>query len=262
NYAGYLEVPNWNVSLRKGQHEGLISFETFQKIQNRLSTGAKAPARKDISADFPLRGFVLCDDCCKPLTACWSKSKTGKKHPYYLCHTKTCASYRKSIRRDVLEGEFSDMLHALQPTSKLYHLARTMFKDAWTQRQTQADVLRANPEKQTAKIDEQIECLLDRIVDASNTSVIAAYEARIGKLEQEKLVITEKLDNYASPRHSFEELFELAFDFLRIPWKLWDSGQLTLKRTVLRLAFCERIAYCRKEGLRTPKMALPFKLLA
>ena len=59
-YAGYLEVPNWNVSLRKGQHEGLISFETFQKIQNRLSTGAKAPARKDISADFPLRGFVLC----------------------------------------------------------------------------------------------------------------------------------------------------------------------------------------------------------
>jgi len=261
-YAGYLEVPNWNVSLRKGQHEGLISFETFQKIQNRLSTGAKAPARKNISADFPLRGFVLCDDCGKPLTACWSKSKTGKKHPYYLCHTKNCASYRKSIRRDVLEGEFSDMLHALQPTSKLYHLARTMFKDAWTQRQAQADALRANLEKQTAKIDEQIEGLLDRIVDASNTSVVAAYEARIGKLEREKLVITEKLDNHASPRHSFEELFELAFDFLRTPWKLWDSGQLNLKRTVLRLAFCERVAYRRKEGLRTPKMALPFKLLA
>ena len=97
-YAGYLEVPNWNVSLRKGQQEGLISLETFQKIQNRLRTGAKAPARRDISADFPLRGFVLCDDCGKPLTACWSKSKTGKQHPYYLCHTKTCASYRKSIR--------------------------------------------------------------------------------------------------------------------------------------------------------------------
>ncbi|MGH1479473.1 MAG: hypothetical protein ACRBM6_12280 [Geminicoccales bacterium] len=110
------------------------------------------------------------------------------------------------------------MLHALQPTSKLYDLARTMFKNAWTQRQAQTDALRANLE--TARIDEQLEGLLDRIVDASNTSVIAAYEARIGKLEREKLVIPEKLDNYAKPRHSFEELFELAFDFLRNPWKL------------------------------------------
>ena len=136
-----------------------------------------------------------------------------------------------------------------------------MFKNVWTQGQAQAVVLRASLEKQTAKIDEQIEGLLDRIVEASKSSVIAPYEARIGKLEQEKLVRTEKLDNYASPRHSFEELFELAFEFLPTPWKLWDSGQLTLKHTVLRLAFCERVAYCRKEGLRTPKKALPFKLL-
>lgn len=34
-YAGYIEMPSWNVSLRKAQHEGLINFETFQKIQGR-----------------------------------------------------------------------------------------------------------------------------------------------------------------------------------------------------------------------------------
>ena len=34
-YAGYIEVPNWDVSLRKGHHEGLISFETFEQIQKR-----------------------------------------------------------------------------------------------------------------------------------------------------------------------------------------------------------------------------------
>ena len=31
-YAGYIEAPNWDVSLRQGQHEPLISFETYQKI--------------------------------------------------------------------------------------------------------------------------------------------------------------------------------------------------------------------------------------
>ncbi|MCV6546206.1 MAG: zinc ribbon domain-containing protein [Cohaesibacter sp.] len=30
-----------------------------------------------------MRGFVVCGDCGHPLTACWSKSSTGKKYPYY-----------------------------------------------------------------------------------------------------------------------------------------------------------------------------------
>ena len=117
-YAGMVEAPKWNVSLRKGQHEGLISFGTYERIQRRLSEGAKAPARKDISADFPLRGAVLCGDCGKPLTACWSKSKTGQTHPYYFCYAKGCVSYRKSIRRDQIEGEFEALLAQLQPTER------------------------------------------------------------------------------------------------------------------------------------------------
>ena len=34
------------------------------------------------------------------------------------------------------------------------------------------------------------------------------------------------------------------------------------KRTVLKLAFDGNLAYCRKEGFRTPEIALPFKALA
>lgn len=48
---------------------------------------------------------------------------------------------------------------------------------------------------------------------------------------------------------------------LSSPWNLWNSGQLTLQRTVLKLAFAERITYCRKTGLRTPETTLPFKVL-
>ncbi|MDB6178053.1 hypothetical protein PAF17_11120 [Paracoccus sp. Z330] len=61
-YAGYIEAPNWNVSLHMAQHERLVGFETFEKIQARLKGTAKAPARKNINENFPLRGFMLCDD--------------------------------------------------------------------------------------------------------------------------------------------------------------------------------------------------------
>lgn len=78
-----IERPNWNVSLRKGHHEGLISFETYLKVQERMRGAAKAPARKDINEDFLLRGFVLCDDCEKPMTSCWSKG-CRQHYAYYL----------------------------------------------------------------------------------------------------------------------------------------------------------------------------------
>src|SRR5690606_11113605 len=108
-YAGYVEAPNWGVSLRKGHHEPLISFETYKRIQERLDGKAKAPARKDIQADFPLRGAVACGDCGNPLTACWSKGRGGR-YPYYMCFQKGCPEYRKSIRREVIEGEFEALL--------------------------------------------------------------------------------------------------------------------------------------------------------
>ena len=34
------------------------------------------------------------------------------------------------------------------------------------------------------------------------------------------------------------------------------------KKAVLKLAFADRLAYVRNEGLRTPALALPFKVLA
>jgi len=97
-YAGYIDVAKWNIKLHPAKHEPLISFETFQAIQKRLNGQAKAPARKDLQGDFPLRGFVTCACCRKPMTACWPTGR-NEKYPYYLCSTKGREDYRKSIRK-------------------------------------------------------------------------------------------------------------------------------------------------------------------
>ena len=63
------------------------------------------------------------------------------------------------------------------------------------------------------------------------------------------------------PEGRLEEVIELALDFISNPWNIWKTGRLSLQRTVLRLAFSERLAYCREEGYRTPKTTLPFNML-
>ncbi len=260
-YAGYVEAPKWGIPPCKGKHEGLISIETYQRIQDRLKGGAKAPSRKDVESDFPLRGFVLCGDCEKPLTASWSKSKTGKKHPYYLCFNKACESNRKSIPRDKLEGDFEKLLQALQPTQNLFSLAKAMFKRVWDQRRKQMEVNKAAIEKELAIIEKQIEELVDRIVDSDTPTAIGAYEKRIAKLERNKLVAREKISNCGRPKEPFDKMFELAVRFLSNPWKLWSSGRLDDKKTVLKLAFSERLPYSRKNGFRTPQVSEPFRFL-
>jgi site-specific DNA recombinase len=259
-YAGYVEHQPWHVSLRKGQHEGLITLEMHEKIQHRLKGYAKAPARKDITADFPLRGFVLCADCNRPLTACWTQGKT-KKFPYYLCYYKDCALRGKSIARDKVEGEFEALLGQLKPTRELFDIATAMFKNAWNQQSQHTAEMLKTAKHNIATIEKQIGLLVDRIIEASLPAVIGKYETRIAELEKEKLLLQETLHIQAKPHGSFEELFKLTLAFLANLQILWRSGFTPHRRAVLRLAFAERIIYCRETGLQTPKTSLPFRML-
>lgn len=261
-YAGMVEGPNWKVSLRKGHHEALISFETFQKVQERLVEGGYAPSRKDLNEDFPLRGFVECGDCGKPLTACWSKSSTGKRHPYYMCYAKGCVSARKSIRRDELEGAFEELLMELRPHRNLFELGATVFREMWNSQKKKSADNAKGLKSEIKKIEKQIDQLLDRIVDASTPSVVSAYERKIAKLESDKLLMSEKAAQSTKTPHTFEQMFELALMFLSNPQKLWSSKLIEHKRAVLKLTFSERLAWQRNQGFRTPKISMPFKALA
>lgn len=199
-YAGYVEAPSWEVSRRKGQHEPLISLATFERIQERLVENAKAPYRKDLNTDFVLRGAVACAECGGSLTACWSKSATGKLYPYMLCHTAGCPSRRKSVPRDRIETEFGTLLKSIEPAPAMFALVRTMFRHAWDQRSAQAAAIALSYRKERDGIDAQLDKLMDRIVEASSPTV-AAYERKIAELENRKLVIAEKIDEQTKPRH-------------------------------------------------------------
>ena len=103
--------------------------------------------------------------------------------------------------------------------------------------------------------------LLDRRIEADNKTVIAAYEERISKLEQEKLLLAEKADLSGQPVATFEQMFELAMRFPANLCNVLESGRFDLQRLVLKLTFSHRIAYDRNEGFRTPKLSLPFSML-
>lgn len=259
-YAGYITVKKWNISMHPAKHEPLISFATYQAIQERMSGQAKAPARADISDDFPLRGFITCNCCGEPMTACWSKGR-NQKYPYYYCFNKDCDEFRKSIRKEQVEAEFEELLLELKPSQELFFTAMDMFRDLWNDRQNQNKDDALLLKKELSKIDVRVEQFLDRIVETENLSVISAYEERIEKLEGQKIILQEKIENCGRPLADFDETFRTAMEFLANPHRLWTSDNLQDKRLVCRLVFSEKLPYQRNEGFRTARTALPVTVL-
>ena len=169
-YAGYIDLPDWGIHMLRAKHQPLINFETFQAIKDRLSGAARVPARKDLNLDFPLRGFVTCGDCRRPMSACWSKGR-HKKYPYYLCATTNCPSHRKSVRKERLEQDFEEILRSLRPSRDLFGIALTAFREIWDMRRESAEALAQSATTALGGIESKIAQLTDRIIEADNRAL-------------------------------------------------------------------------------------------
>ena len=260
-YAGYVEAPKWEVSLRKGQHDALISFETYQRIQETLE-GKKRfyPARKDYNEDFPLRGFVNCKACGNAMTAAWSKGKY-KRYAYYRCETRGCEAKSKSVARAKLEAGFDEIMQRMAPARKTMNAARDMLAEVWKLR---GQIIAEEQEAWKAQlraVDKEIEQTLDKIMESEKRLVIRAFEKRMDKLEQKKIVLSEKLSNGRSKILGERECLELPLQLLSNPWYLYKNGSHAVRQIVLRLAFAKPLSYCHKEAYGTPKLSIPFKVL-
>lgn len=260
-YSGHIEVQKWNVSLRPAQHQGLISFETFQKIRERLTSNAKVPARKNVGEDFALRGFVICGCCDTRLTSYWAKGR-AKHYAYYHCPNKECTDYGKSVPREKIEGQFETILKDMRPSHDMFVLAYGVFSKLW---QTRAEGIKSRKkewESEVRQIEGNVTQLIDRAMDAESPTLIKAYENRIQGLEARKAELKERIARTGPTPKDFEQSFRTAMTFLANPHKIWVSGDFSHKRLVLKLAFAERLQYLRESGFRTALTSSPFTLLS
>ncbi len=219
-YTGLITVKNWGIIDQRGVHEPLFSLEDWLRVQDVLDGKAMAPRCKDINEDFPLRGFVCCADCGAPMTACWSRSRNGVKHPYDLCAQKSCPSHRKSVRRDDVESAVADVLRRLVPSQALLKLAAKMFKDVWDGRVSKSGAAVNSLKAEAAKLQKQIDKLLDRLIEADSCSVVRAYKKRIEMMEQDNRLIEERIVFVGSKPDTFRKSFEHAIRFLANPYEI------------------------------------------
>ena len=259
-YGGYVAMPSWGVSMREAKHEGIVSKETFWRIQERLKQRPVKPARKDTSDDFPLRGAVSCAECGYSLTGGWSKGKY-KHYAYYSCHHHGCDQRGKGIPKAKLETCFEEVLQSLQPTRQYLNLIKAMFVRAWNAQAKRLEAATKLHAARAREIEAEIGEVLDKMLEVSNPRALNAFEGRIAELEKKKLIALDKASKKPEPARPFEEMFELALRFLANPYDCWKIGGFEARSLVIRLAFSEPLSYVRDTGCLNTKKSSVFSLL-
>ena len=114
-YCGKIFIPRYQDEeshFVRGLHEPLITEDLFNRVQEVLDDrGRTFRPKAEAECEFPLRGYLLCPDCGKLLTASKSKGRNAY-YAYYHCrqgcrhrnkaelvHEAFCTELRKFVPR-------------------------------------------------------------------------------------------------------------------------------------------------------------------
>jgi len=260
-YAGWIEYKPWKVPLQKGKHNGFISKETYDAVQEKLFSKSKAPLRKDYNKDFPLRGFITCDCCKTPVTASWHKGRS-KKYAHYHCKQLDCPMVGKTIRKKDIELEFQALVSNFKPNKDTMGLIRGILLDTWNNRDLIEDDNKKILTQEVDKLDAKKKQFMDRIASSTNIGLINEYEIEIAEILKQKAELEKQLPIKVYTQENFGTASKTVLKYLEDPVRMWQSPNYKDKRLLLEMYFEDKLSYDLKVGLGTAHLACLPKLLA
>lgn len=261
-YTAIFAYPKYDIPVQKWHIEPLISTETFELIQDRLHGINRVKHRKYNKHDerFPLKGFVICSTCGRPLTA--SMTKRGK-YPYYQCQNRKCPNKKlANVSPQILHKEFeTEILDKIAPSENLIALTRAIATKEYSERNKISNATNEEKKQRINEIEQEQSRIADAYIGASDI-MKKSLNQKIDALESEKLALQDEVDNYEPELMPFDEAFGYVADFLNRPIEAWRNGDYSIKQMVLNLCFADKISYNKEQKFGTPKLSQIFNMFS
>tara|TARA_B100000745_G_C20153227_1_gene395278 strand:- start:15 stop:1577 length:1563 start_codon:yes stop_codon:yes gene_type:complete len=256
-YAGELYNP-WKKHYVQGLHVPMLTKDEAQDILDTLSGKKRQWKQIRESELFPLRGdTVLCSGCGAPITGSSSKGRSRYYH-YYHCHTKTCPSYGKSIRKDDLEKEFIERLNAISPSKEFIEKFKEEVVKEWKIRTEQYESVASENKTKIQALEKKLENIYSSFEDGIYTPEV--FQKRKDKIESQIRELSTAAKKEKISEKELEDLLAQADEFAKALGTHWKLQPLHTKKRFQNLVFPEGITYSRKTGLGTGNLGLIFEI--
>ncbi len=259
-YTGWIEYKPWEIPLMKAQHNGFISMNTYKNVQQKILGKAKAPIRKDYNLDFPLRNFILCNACMKPMTASWH---TGRKqrYPHYFCKQAGCRLRNKNVQKKTIEIDFEKLISATTPNSDVVIFIKAILLDIWTHRGELEDDSQHTSVKLINELKSQKKHLIQRASKADSEELIKEYEDEAKSVIKQIQQLEQKLPIKTYTNDNFGTACDIVIPKIEQPALMWQSTNYSDQRLLLEMYFEDKIPYDLEDGFGTARLACLPKLL-
>ena len=232
-YCGILITKMLPGEIIVGKHKPIVSKEDFLKINAPDSKHLKT--KKTDNINLPLKQFIYCEYCKKPLTGYLVKSKNLY---YYKCRTKGCGC-NKSAKK--LHNEFSKTINNFQVNPKYNSIIKDVMiytYDNITKELRQEEI---QLKKELKAIELKLEAIEERFAIGEIDSGI--YQKFKSKYIETQNEIAANLDQSFLSSSNLNEAIDLAIKMSSNINEIWTSGDLKQKKKIQNLLFPSGIGY-------------------
>ena len=238
----------------QGNHQPIINKELFDRANDVLFGRQHSKKQKHL---FPLRGFMVCDQCGCALTA------TKKKgHNYYYCTNGkgSCEQHKTYLRQEKIEELMSDIFFKLQFDQELVEIAYLAAKEKLKQQDTFLDASIQNLLNQANLIKQRQDKLLDSYL--SELIPKAVYEEKMAQLNNDRVSLETQLKNLQQKEKEGQSTLERAKNiFLKASLakkEFLNSDDLKKRKIIETLLWNLSI---KNQEISSFKLKMPYQLL-
>ena len=240
-YCGKIYIPpyrNEEGSFAQGLHDPIISERLFFEVQNLINGRKRKSGFTKIKArdSFPLRGYLLCPDCHRSLTASTSSGRS-KKYSYYHrltpCKCRfhadtTNEKFHQHLTSFVPCGDFTDLLElAIAQSYQLQHAQRFASRKATL---TQLDAV-------NLRLRHARELLADQKIEPDDFRELKA------DCQQKIELLEAQLESNPVTHNNSSTLLKKAIKTLTQIDSLYQNGTVEEKRQIIGSIFPEKLVF-------------------
>jgi site-specific DNA recombinase len=245
-YIGTMKSKKWGMA--KGLHRAIVSDRVFSDVQLILK-GKKPVVAPYVQnrEDFPLRRFLRCSECNRPLTGSPSRSRTGKLYDYYRCYNPECRSI-KSLRADEATAKFLELLGRLRVDSSFTTEFSTTLKEEWAKRTVDNGEIVRNLRTNLQEIRLLQDSLFTKYLK-NDLNVVPRFEQMNRQYESEIEALEHQIAIADMEKATFEDLLAFSKSMLVDIPKAWVMGNVDQKQKVQNVLFPSGLRYHREKGI-------------
>jgi len=214
----------------EGIHEGIVSRELFERVQDVLKGKNRAKKR---THEFLYRGYMTCAVCGCKLTA----TQKGENYKYYYCTNGKglCSEHKDYMNEFHVEALVSKLFGNIIVDKEMADLSLESYGKELLKQGSNHEAVKKSLESQLKTIETKLSNLLDVYIEGNIDK--DTYNKKQNNLNTEKLLIKEQLSKL--PKESAQATLEKLRKFKKYCYdlqNLFDNGLDDVKSDSLKSA--------------------------